>query len=203
MRWSLRVMHAGGNEGMMSETPRSDEQKHSPRPRGLDRLQSMKWERAVLGSVGLLVVLIIGVVLAVVAVRDDPVPAAERPNTSPIDSNSSRPPDDPALAPNDDPAADSDFGIEAQKLLYELRSHSVPFTDADANILVDIGDKNVARGDPDLAADDPAITDQLVRAFPQYSDQQRADTIRCLAEYVEQTIAKNRGTVPPDGYDHN
>ena len=49
----------------------------------------------------------------------------------------------------------------------------------------------------------PAITDETARAFPQYSDQQRADTVRCLAEYVEQTIAKNRGTVPPDGHDHN
>lgn len=187
----------------MSGTSRSNQQQQAPRRRGLDRLQSMKWERAVLGAVGLLAVLIVGVVLAVVAMRDDPVPAAERPGASPIDSNSSRPPDDPALAPNDDPAADSAFGIEAQKLLDELRSHSVPFTDADANILVDIGDRNVARGEPDLAADDPAIADQVLRAFPQYSDQQRADTVRCLAEYVEQTIAKNRGTVPPDGHDHN
>jgi len=187
----------------MSGSSRSDQQQRAPGRRGLDRLLNMKWERAVLGAVGLLAVLVVGVVLAVVAVRDDPVPAAERANASPIDSNSSRPPDDPALPPNEDPAADSAFGIEAQKLLDELRSHSVPFTDADANILVDIGDRNVARGEPDLVADDAAITDEIARAFPQYSGQQRADTVRCLAEYVEQTIAKNRGTVPPDGHDHN
>ena len=59
----------------------------------------MKWERALLGAVGLLAILIVGVVLVVMAMRDDAVPAAERPNASPIDSNSSRPPDDPALAP--------------------------------------------------------------------------------------------------------
>jgi hypothetical protein len=107
------------------------------------------------------------------------------------------------LAPNDDPAADSGFGIEAQRLLDELRSHQVPFTDADANILVDIGDKNVARGQADLTADDAVIAGQVAAAFPQFSEQHRADSVRCLAEYVEQTIATNRGTVPPDGQDHN
>jgi hypothetical protein len=91
--------------------------------------------------------------------------------------------------------SDSSFGIEAQKLLDELRSHDVPFTGADANVLVDIGDKNVARGLPDLQADDAVIAGQVAAAFPQFSDQQRADSVRCLAEYVEQTIAKNRGTV--------
>jgi len=40
-----------------------------------------------------------------------------------------------------------------------------------------------------LSADDPEIADQVAEAFPQYTDQQRADVVRCLAEYVEQTIA--------------
>ena len=53
------------------------------------------------------------------------------------------------------------------------------------NILVDIGDRNVARGVPDLSADDAVITGQVATAFPQYTDQQRADVVRCLAEYVE------------------
>jgi len=53
-----------------------------------------------------------------------------------------------------------------------------------------------------LSADDPEIADQVAEAFPQYTDQQRADVVRCLAEYVEQTIAANRGTVPPDEDDH-
>jgi hypothetical protein len=70
--------------------------------------------------------------------------------------------------------------IEAQELLDELHSHDVPFTDADANILVDIGgDKTVARGLPDLQADDPVITGQVAAAFPRYGAQQRADSVRC------------------------
>ena len=88
-------------------------------------------------------------------------------------------------------------------MLDEVRSHDVPFTDADANILVDIGDKNVARGQADLQADDPEISAQVAAAFPQFTDRQHSDVVRCLAEYVEQTVAKNRGTVPPDGQDHN
>jgi hypothetical protein len=136
--------------------------------------------------------------------RSTPAAAAGAPSrvASPIDPGSTRPPDNPALAPNDDPAADSAFGIEAQKLLDELRSHDVPFTDADANILVDICDRNVARGVPDLSPDDAVITDQVAKAFPQYTEQQRAVVVRCLAEYVERTIAANRGTVPPDEDDH-
>jgi hypothetical protein len=173
----------------------------------LEKVQSTRWSRVVAAGLGLLAVLVVlGVVAFVDGDDDGPAPAAAGGPTqaaSPIDPNSPRPPDNPTLAPNDDPAADSAFGIEAQKLLDELRSHNVPFTDADANVLVDIGDKNVARGVPDLTADDPEITDQVTRTFPQYTDQQRADVVRCLAEYVEQTIAKNRGTVPPDGQDHN
>lgn len=159
-----------------------------------------------------LVVLLLGVILfGVIAFaggadrRTTPLATAGSPARvgSPIDPGSTRPPDDPTLAPNDDPAADSAFGIEAQKLLDELRSHDVPFTDADANILVDIGDRNVARGVPDLAADDPVILHEVTRAFPQYTDQQRADVVRCLAEYVELTLAATRGTVPPDQDDHS
>ncbi len=170
-----------------------------------NRLGDIRWNRAVVGSVALVGILLVGLVVALAVSSNDEAAAPEpgMRTSSPIDSDSSRPPDNPSLAPNEDPAADSAYGIEAQKLLDELRSHSVPFTDADANILVDIGDRNVAREEPDLTADDPAISEQIARAFPQYSDQQRADTVRCLAEYVEQTIAKNRGTVPPDGHDHN
>ena len=190
----------------MSNT--SDQGTRPPRsgwPQRWDRLQSIRWSTAVVGLVGLLVVLVLGVIVVMTSFGGDPAaaPPPDRPNASPIDADSPRPPDDPALAPNQDPAAASAFGIEAQKLLDELRSHSVPFTDADANILVDIGDKNVARNEPDLTADDPAIADQLARAFPQFTEQQRVDTVRCLAEYVEQTVAKNNGTVPPDGHDHN
>jgi hypothetical protein len=171
--------------------------------KSLDRLQSIRWNRFVVGSIGLVAVLLLGLTVATFASVGEDQPVRETRNASPIDADSPRPPDNPALPPNDDPAADSAFGIEAQKLLDELRSHSVPFTDADANILVDIGDKNVARNDPDLTADDPEISEQISLAFPQYTDQQRADTVRCLAEYVEQTVAKNHGTVPPDGQDHN
>lgn len=173
----------------------------------LEKLQSIRWRHAVIGAV----VLLLGVVLfSVIALaggdedRSAPVAAAGATAVgSPIDPNSTRPPDNPTLAPNDDPAADSAFGIEAQKLLDELRSHDVPFTDADANILVDIGDRNVARGVPDLTADDPVVLDQVTKAFPQYTDQQRTDVVRCLAEYVERTLAATRGTTPPDDDDHN
>ena len=175
----------------------------------LERLQNIRWRHAVIAAV----VLVLGAALfGVIAFagnagqRSTPAAAAaDAPARagSPIDPNSPRPPDNPTLAPNDDPAADSAFGIEAQALLDELRSHDVPFTDADANILVDIGDRNVARGVPDLDADDPEITDQVARAFPQYTVEQRTDVVRCLAEYVERTLAANRGTVPPDEDDHN
>ena len=174
----------------------------------LDRLQSIRWRHAVIGAVVLLLGALLFGVIAYAgssSERSTPAAAAGAPSrvASPIDPGSTRPPDNPALAPNEDPAADSAFGIEAQKLLDELRSHDVPFTDADANILVDIGDRNVARGVPDLSPDDAVITDQVAKAFPQYTDQQRADVVRCLAEYVERTVAANRGTVPPDEDDHN
>lgn len=173
----------------------------------MEKVQSTRWNRAVAAGLGLLAVLVVLGVVALVNGGGEPAPASTdggpTPVASPIDPNSPRPPDNPTLAPNDDPAADSAFGIEAQKLLDELRGHSVPFTDADANVLVDIGDRNVARGVADLTADDPEISNQIAVTFPQYNDQQRADTVRCLAEYVEQTIAKNNGTVPPDGHDHN
>lgn len=172
----------------------------------LDRVQSIRWNHAVAIGGLVAVLLMLGVISLVNGGDDEGAPAAAGQPTrvaSPIDPRSTRPPDNPSLAPNDDPAAESSFGIEAQKLVDELRSHDVPFTDADSNILVDIGDKNVARGLPDLRADDPVIADQVGKAFPQYTAQQKADVVRCLAEYVEQTIAKNRGTVPPDGQDHN
>jgi hypothetical protein len=171
-----------------------------------EKLQSTRWNRAVAAALGLLGLLVVVGIVALVGGRDDPAPASADGGptrvASPIDPNSPRPPDNPTLAPDADPAADSAYGVEAQKLLDELRSHNVPYTDADANILVDIGDKNVARGIPDLQANDPEITDQVARAFPQFTEQQRADSVRCLAEYVELTVAKNRGTVPPDSDDH-
>jgi hypothetical protein len=170
-----------------------------------EKLQSTRWNRAVAAALGLLAVVVVVGIVSLVSGGDDPAPADGGPTgvASPIDPNSPRPPDNPTLAPNDDPAADSAYGVEAQKLLDELRGHNVPFTDADANVLVDIGDKNVARGIPDLAANDPEISNQIAVTFPQYTEQQRTDVVRCLAEYVELTIAKNRGTVPPDSDDHH
>ncbi len=187
----------------------NDEKRSAPPSwsRFLTRIQNIRWSAAITGTAVVLTLVLIAVIFLAFARGGESSPGTasgpQAPSGSPIDSNSSRPPDDPALAPNQDPAAQSAFGIEAQKLLDELRGHSVPFTDADANILVDIGDKNVARNDPDLTAEDPQIADQVARAFPQYNEQQRADTVRCLAEYVEQTLAKNQGTTPPDGQDHN
>ena len=108
----------------------------------LERLQNIRWRHAVIAAVVLLLGLTLFGVIAFAGDRSErstnPAAAAGTPALvgSPIDPSSTRPPDNPALAPNDDPAADSAFGIEAQKLLDELRSHDVPFTDADANILV-------------------------------------------------------------------
>ena len=107
------------------------------------------------------------------------------------------------MLPPDGPAPDQGpFGVDAQSLLDEVRSHSVPLADTDAQRLVDIGDRAIARGQPDLSAEDVAIDQDLRYNFPGWSDQQYTDARRCLAEYAERVIARNQGTVPPDSDDH-
>jgi hypothetical protein len=66
-----------------------------------------------------------------------------------------------------------------------------------------IGDANIARNQPDLSADDPAIMGQIRVEFPNATDEQVATMTRCTAEYVEREIAMLTGTDPPDqGNDH-
>ena len=98
-----------------------------------------------------------------------------------------------------DPAVVSAFASEADKLRDELREHNVPFTEADVVAILEIGGEAVARNVPDLSADDAAITERVSEAFPQYTRQQRKVVVRCVAEQVEQVIARQSGDgIPPD-----
>ena len=131
-------------------------------------------------------------------------PAAAAPAPAAVDTETVAPQDAKnGVLPPDGPAPDQGpFGVDAQSLLDEIRSHSVPLADADAQRLVDVGDRAIARGQPDLSAEDVAIDQDLRYNFPGWSDQQYTDARRCLAEYAERVIARNQGTVPPDSDDH-
>jgi hypothetical protein len=107
----------------------------------------------------------------------------------------------PASPPVAQAQASSRFGLNAQKLLDEVRSHGITFSDDDAAKLVQIGDANVARNEPDLTADDPQIRRQLTQMFPSLTDDQAKIETSCLAEYVEREIARQHNTVPPDERD--
>jgi hypothetical protein len=93
----------------------------------------------------------------------------------------------------------SAFAGEAEKLRDELKEHHVPFTETDVNAIIAIGEEAVARNVPDLSADDPAITERVTQTFPHYTSQQRKVVVRCVAEQVEQVIARQTGDgIPPD-----
>jgi hypothetical protein len=98
-----------------------------------------------------------------------------------------------------DAAVASAFAGEAEKLRDELREHHVPFTEVDVDAIIAIGEEAVARNVPDLSADDPVITARVGQTFPQYTRQQQKVVVRCVAEQVEQVIARRTGDgVPPD-----
>ena len=98
-----------------------------------------------------------------------------------------------------DPTVVSAFAGEAEKLRDELKEHHVPFTETDVNAIIAIGEEAVARNVPDLSADDPAITERVNQTFPHYTRQQRKVVVRCVAEQVEQVIARQTGDgIPPD-----
>ncbi len=107
-----------------------------------------------------------------------------------------RAPDDPAV-PN------SPQGVDPVAMLDHLLSErKIPITaPEDKAQVVAITDEAVARDQPDFAADDPRITEQVAAAFPGLNEQQRADTVRCIAEAAERLIAAKRGTIPPDEAD--
>ena len=112
-----------------------------------------------LGLVGGLAVLVVGLVMALTFLRpdarDDAAPAAA-PSAPPVANANGQPipGPTPASPPVAQAQASSRFGLNAQKLLDEVRSHGITFSDGDAAKLVQIGDANVARNQPDLTADD-------------------------------------------------
>jgi hypothetical protein len=160
-----------------------------------------------LGLIGGLAVLVIGLVVALAFLRPDardgaaPAPAA--PSAPPVANANGQPVPGPTPAspPVAQAQASSRFGLNAQKLLDEVRSHGITFSDDDAAKLVQIGDANVARNQPDLTADDPQIRQQLKQMFPNLTDDQAKIETSCLAEYAEREIARQHNTVPPDERD--
>ena len=173
----------------------------------------MRWNRflaILLGLIGVLVTAGIAVTLLLVNERAqntsvDAAPAAAAP-FSPSNRDSAIPSQPPPVASSEtlvgrsaDPAVVSAFASEADKLRDELREHNVPFTEADVVAILEIGGEAVARNVPDLSADDAAITERVSEAFPQYTRQQRKVVVRCVAEQVEQVIARQSGDgIPPD-----
>jgi len=93
----------------------------------------------------------------------------------------------------------SAFAGEAEKLRGELKEHHVPFNETDVTAIIAIGEEAVARNVPDLSADDLTITERVNQTFPHYTRQQRKVVVRCVAEQVEQVIARQAGDgIPPD-----
>ncbi len=157
-----------------------------------------------LAAVGLGVVATLGAVAFLLTGTDPTVAAAPTPPAAPAADTQTTQPGVPASVqvPDGPAPAVGPFGIDGQALLAEVASHQVPLQQADQQKLVDIGNRAVARDDPDLPADDPQIRTDLQAAFPGWSEQNYVDATRCAAEYAERLIARNDGTVPPDSDDH-
>jgi hypothetical protein len=170
----------------------------------------MRWNRFLVILLGLIAVLATaGIAVALLPGNEapqntsgNPEPAAAAPP-----SPTQQPPDNPApassnaalVSPSADPTVASAFAGEAEKLRDELREHHVPFTETDVTAIIAIGEEAVARNVPDLSADDPAITERVNQTFPHYTRQQRKVVVRCVAEQVEQVIARQTGDgIPPD-----
>jgi len=45
------------------------------------------------------------------------------------------------------------------------------------------------------------ITDAVAATFGSLATQQKADTVRCVAEFAERVYAQKHGTIPPDEAD--
>jgi hypothetical protein len=141
----------------------------------------------------------------------DPTPAAAAPTPAPaprpphqgnpIDSvhpepEQPLPPDNPAV-PNDAQ------GVDPQALLdHMIQERKIPLTGADDRAqLQRIADEAVAREQPDFSADDQQITDAVAATFGSLTTQQKADTVRCIAEFAERVYSQKHGTIPPDEAD--
>jgi hypothetical protein len=170
----------------------------------------MRWNRFLAILVGLIAVL----VTAGIAVVLLPGSGAPQNTSGDTESTAAAPPaptqqpaNDPVpasssaalLSPSADPTVVTAFAGEAEKLRDELKEHHVPFDETDVTAIIAIGEEAVARNVPDLSADDPAITERVDHTFPHYTRQQRKVVVRCVAEQVEQVIARQAGDgIPPD-----
>jgi hypothetical protein len=169
----------------------------------------MRWNRFLVILLGLIGVLVTaGVAVALLSGNEAPQQtsgsSASAVTAPPL---TQQPPDEPVPASSTaavasssaNPTVVSAFAGEAEKLRDELKEHHVPFTETDVNAIVAIGEEAVARNVPDLSADDPAITERVNQTFPHYTGQQRKVVVRCVAEQVEQVIARQTGDgIPPD-----
>jgi hypothetical protein len=169
----------------------------------------MRWNRFLVILLGLIGVLVTaGIAVALLSGNEAPQqtsgssasavaapPLTQQPRDDPVPASSSA-----AVASSSaNPTVVSAFAGEAEKLRGELKEHHVPFTETDVNAIVAIGEEAVARNVPDLSADDPAITERVTQTFPHYTSQQRKVVVRCVAEQVEQVIARQTGDgIPPD-----
>jgi hypothetical protein len=131
-----------------------------------------------------------------------PAPAPRPPHQGePIDSVH---PEPERPLPPDNPAVPNDAqGVDAQALLdHMIQERKIPLTGADDRAqLQRIADEAVAREQPDFSADDAQITDAVDATFGSLTTQQKADTVRCVAEFAERVYAQKHGTIPPDEAD--
>ena len=185
-------------------TPHQDERPTAARLG--DRVANIRLRTLGMVSVGGLAVLVLGLIVALAFLRPDEratAPAAAPPTAPPVADASGQPQPGPTPAspPVAQAQAQSKFGLNAQKLLDEMRTHNPSILDADALKLVQIGDANLARNQANLTADDPQIRDQVGAAFPNATNEQLATMTRCTAEYVEREWARLHNTTPPDSSD--
>ena len=177
------------------------------RPNLLDRAGNIRLRTVAL--LGGLTVAVLALLVSLAFLRPDgrdAATAAGSPaaSSAPVDTETVAPQDaKTGVAAPDGPAPDlPPFGVDAQALLDEVRSHQIPLADADAPQLVEVGNRAIARGQADLTATDTAISQDIRNTFPGWSDQEYTDATRCVAEYAERVKARNDGTVPPDSDDH-
>ena len=185
----------------------SDRNERPAAARLTDRVSGIRLRT--LGGIGIVAILVVGLIVALAFLRPDgraavPAAAAPAPTAPPVAdaSGRSQPGPTPASPPVAQAQAQSSFGLNAQKLLDEMRTHKPDIQDADAQKLVQVGDANLARNQANLTADDPQIREQVQAAFPNATDEELTTMTRCTAEYVEREWARLHGTTPPDGDDH-
>jgi hypothetical protein len=181
---------------------------HDGRPRR--GIGDMRWNRFLAILLGLITVLLTAGI-AVMLSPGDEAPQDSSGNTEPAAAAPPSPthasPSDPVPASSSaalvsssaNPTVVAAFAGEAEKLRDELKEHHVPFNETDVTAIVAIGEEAVARNVPDLSADDPAITERVNQTFPHYTPKQRKVVVRCVAEQVEQVIARQASDgIPPD-----